>query len=120
MFLEQIYYAKLAHLRVNFQSLGEVWDCSLGLLSSYMILIPSVLVHSLKLLLDILDRWYANLLDPSSKICCNFFELRRLVCIDGLLKIVLVLGECNQVFLAGFLTFEVHLYNIVAESLRSF
>lgn len=54
-FLEQICYVKLAHLRVNFQSLGELSYCGLSLLYIYLIRVLAELEHGFKLLLDILD-----------------------------------------------------------------
>ena len=54
-FIEQICYAKLAHLGVNFQYLGELRYCGLGLLSIYLIRVLAELEHGFKLLLDIRD-----------------------------------------------------------------
>jgi hypothetical protein len=54
-FLKQICNAKLAHLRVNFQSLGELRYCGLGLLSIYLMRVLAELEHGFKLLLDIRD-----------------------------------------------------------------
>jgi hypothetical protein len=57
---------------VDFQSLDQFRDLSLGILSFNFIRVPTVLVHGLKLLLDILDGRSANLFEPSLQISCNF------------------------------------------------
>jgi hypothetical protein len=60
VFLDQGLNAQLAHPLVEIQSLNQFRDLSLGILSFYFIRVSAVLVHGLKLLLDILDCWCAN------------------------------------------------------------
>jgi hypothetical protein len=70
VFLEQGLNAQFAHLLVDFESLDQSRDLSLGILSLNLIHVPTVLLHDLKLLLDILDGWCPHLFEPSFQISC--------------------------------------------------
>ena len=119
VFLEQGFNAQFAHPLVDFQSLNQSRDLSLGILSFNLIHVPAVLVHGLKLLLDILDGWCANLFEPSFQFSRDFLKFWGLPGFDGVLNIVLIPHEEHQVLSAVREPFEVHLNNVVAVRLRS-
>jgi hypothetical protein len=73
-FLDKGLNAQFAHPLVDFKSLDQSRDMSLGILSFNLIHVPTVLVHGLKLLLDILNGWCANLFEPSFQFSREFLK----------------------------------------------
>jgi hypothetical protein len=93
VFIDQGLNAQLAHPLVDSQSLHQSSDLSLGIVSFNLILVPNMLVHDIKLILDILDGFCANHFEPSFQLSCDFLELLVLLGFNGPFSIALILHE---------------------------